>query len=141
MLRKGFVIGIVCILILISLPIAISDSNNIKTTNDKKHIVFFRANNLEHYITNNDVINTPIGIFSIFINKVNDFVRLYFEDKTGEIYTDLRILDNGKPDIYDRDVSVEFNLDTKNSFVIFMTSPKHITRGFAICDSVSINDI
>ena len=141
MLRKGLVIGIVCILILMSLPIAISDSNNIKTSNDKKHIVCFRANNLEHYITNNDVINTPIGIFSIFINRVNDFVRLYFEDKTGEIFTELRILDNGKPDIYDRDVSVEFNLDTKNSFVIFMTSPKYVTRGFAICDNVSINYI
>ena len=142
MFKKGLVIGTICILMLVSLPIAISDiDDNITLANNGKHIVYFRANNLDHLTTNNDIINTPLGIISIFINRINDHVDFYFRDKNGEIDTEVRIIDNGKPTTCNKDVSIEFDLSTKNSFVVFVHSHKNIVRGFAICDSVSIYDL
>jgi len=144
--KKGLVIGTICILMLVSLPISISDTNdNISIPNNGKHIVYFRGNNLDHLTTNNGIINTPFHLILIFRSEINDFVNFYFRDKTGEIDTLVRIINNGQPTVYNKDVYIEFDLSTKNSFVIFLTpflTPlKNIVRGFVICDSVSIYDL
>lgn len=142
MLKKGLVIGTICILMLVSLPIAISDINdNILIPNNGKHIVYFRGSNFDHLTTNNDIINTPFGLIHIFRSEINDFVKFYFRDKTGEIDTEVRIINNGKPTAYNKDVYIEFDLSTKNSFVIFLTSLNNNGIGFVICDSVSIYDL
>ena len=142
MLKKGLVIGTICILMLVSLPIAISDINdNILIPNNGKNIVYFRGSNFDHLTTNNDIINTPFGLIHIFRSEINDFVKFYFRDKTGEIDTEVRIINNGKPTAYNKDVYIEFDLSTKNSFVIFLTSLNNNGIGFVICDSISIYDL
>jgi hypothetical protein len=60
---------------------------------------------------------------------------------TGETDTKVRIIDNGKPTVYNKDVSIEFDLSSQNSYVIFFTTLKMNGVGFVICDSVSVNDL
>ena len=146
MLKKGLVIVTICILMLVSLPISISETNdNISIPNNGKHIVYFRGNNLDCWETN--IVNTPfrLHLILIFRSEINDFVNFSFRDITGEIDTLVRIIDNGKTTVYNEDVCIDFDLSTKISFVIFLTpflSPlNYIVRGFVICDSVSVNDI
>ena len=139
MLKKGLVIGTICILMLASIPIAVGDDDS-----DRKHIVYIKGNNL---YSSSSKINGRISIgwrTAIYFSHITNFTEFNFiKKKWNQEDTKVTIIDNGKKEVYNNDVDVHFDLSTKISFIITYFYFRYIPSDFhiiAFCDDITVTE-
>ena len=139
MLKKGLVIGTICILMLASIPIAVGDDGS-----DRKHIVSVKGNNL---YSSGSKINGRISIgwrTAIYFSHITNFTEFNFiKKKWNQEDTKVTIIDNGKKEVYNNDVDVHFDLSTKISFIITYFYFRYIPCDFhiiAFCDDITVTE-
>lgn len=135
MLKKGLVIGTICILMLASIPIAVGDDDS-----DRKHIVSVKGNNL---YSSSSKINGRITIgwhIAIYFSHITNSTEFEFIKKYTQEDTKVTIIDNGKKEVYNNDVYVHFDLSTKISFIITLRILLDV-QIFAFCDDITVSEI
>jgi len=150
MLKKGLVIGTICILMLASIPIAVGDDDS-----DRKHIVYIKGNNLyssgsikgNNLYSSGSKINGRISIgwrTAIYFSHITNFTEFNFiKKKWNQEDTKVTIIDNGKKEVYNNDVDVHFDLSTKISFIITYFYFRYIPCDFhiiAFCDDITVTE-
>ena len=142
-MMKVIAFGIICILMLVTIPIGVSEniSDYESVSKDRKHIVYISGTGLTEVMCYDDCSIGPYGHLFRFYGFEKSYARFFFRASDD---IKVFILDNTKPNIIKRPVSIELDLSEEDTFALLYwsyRSPSFRSRVIGVCNSVSIKFI